>query len=128
MEIHNNPYDLNAEYVSSSSIRIVDTYSNNYAWWRLYSDGWIEQGSRVFSCGNVGNKVVYLLVPMRDTNYSILMNTTDILSGYSSGLNDHTEAAEIGFGALTTTSFRFGVNNGYGSNQMMNWCVRGYKA
>ena len=56
------------------------------------------------------------------------MNTTDILSGYSGGSNDRIEGAEIGFGALTTTSFRFGVNNGYGTDQMMNWCVRGYKA
>lgn len=94
----------------------------------MYSDNWIEQGGRVFSGGNVMDKIVQLHVEMKDVNYSINLNTTDIANGWNSGANNNVGGAEIGFGGLTTKSFKFGVNNGYYSDQMMNWVVRGYKA
>lgn len=50
-------------------ITIVETYINGTSWYRVYSDGWCEQGSYI---GVVGNQdaTVTLLKPYRDTNYA----------------------------------------------------------
>ena len=53
---------------------IVETYVNGTSWYRVYSDGWCEQGGLVTT--GTGPQTVYLLVTMNDTNYSI--SVTDV--------------------------------------------------
>ena len=51
---------------------IIDTYSdNNGNWYRVYSDGWIEQGSTTDAFSQGSSKTVTLLKPMADTFYAI---------------------------------------------------------
>lgn len=49
---------------------VVDTYKNGSSWYRVYDDGWVEQGGR----GNTTNSTttITLLKPYRDTNYSVI--------------------------------------------------------
>ncbi|MCQ2574565.1 MAG: phage tail protein [Alphaproteobacteria bacterium] len=54
------------------------TSSNNYTWYRLYSDGWIEQGGQFTTTGR--DSFVTTPIEMRDTNYQVLA-----LAYYSSG-------------------------------------------
>lgn len=49
---------------------IVETYRNGTEWYRLYADGWCEQGGYVTGTG-VGDKTAYLLKPYKDTDYTL---------------------------------------------------------
>ena len=51
------------------NIYITDTYSKDKNWYRKYSNGWVEQGGYV---SGARDATVELLVPMKDTNYTIL--------------------------------------------------------
>lgn len=54
---------------------ITETYVNGTSWYRVYSDGWCEQGGRQ-SINNNGVTVTYLK-PFKDTNYSIVISQAD---------------------------------------------------
>ena len=47
---------------------MIDSYVNGTQWYRLYSDGWLEQGGVV---GSGDNMTVILLKPYSNTDYTI---------------------------------------------------------
>lgn len=51
------------------NIHITDMYQSGQSWYRKYSNGWVEQGGYV---SGAVDATVKLLVPMKDTNYTIL--------------------------------------------------------
>ena len=51
---------------------VVESYSNGTSWYRVWSDGWCEQGG-VTPTGSNGYDTITLLKPYRDTNYSVIM-------------------------------------------------------
>ena len=49
------------------------TAQNNYTWYRLYADGWVEQGGmNSYGTGNTSNTVIPLLVPMASNRYDTI--------------------------------------------------------
>ena len=48
---------------------VVETFESGSSWYRVYDDGWVEQGGR----GSTANSTttITLLKPYRDTNYSV---------------------------------------------------------
>ena len=53
---------------------VVETYSNGTDWYRIWSDGWIEQGG--VGAITSGYGPVTLLVPFTTTNYNVLATQT----------------------------------------------------
>ena len=51
-------------------IHIIDTYVNGTSWYRIWSDGWIEQGGNSLANANTVN--ITLLKSFTNTNYSII--------------------------------------------------------
>ena len=49
---------------------VIETYSNGASWYRLYDDGWVEQGGITF---NTGISTIILLKPFLNTNYTVLL-------------------------------------------------------
>lgn len=49
---------------------IVETYSNGSSWYRVWSDGWCEQGGSEITA--VSNKTITLLKTYKDVNYKVL--------------------------------------------------------
>ena len=49
------------------------TYVNGTSWYRIWSDGWCEQGGELGS----GSSVVTFLKPFKDTNYIALISGAD---------------------------------------------------
>lgn len=52
---------------------VVDTFKSGSSWYRVYDDGWVEQGgiqSNMDSSG-IGQRTISLLKPFADTNYSV---------------------------------------------------------
>lgn len=50
-------------------IFVLETYKGDDGWYRVYSDGWCEQGG--FTTQVAGSKTITLLKPYKDTSYSI---------------------------------------------------------
>lgn len=88
------------------------TAGNNYTWYRLYNDGWTEQGGQ-----RVGNKTVSFPVAMADTNYFTLINSMFNNSGTATWF-------DLGY---IETKLVTGMTKG-GSAANYNWFVAGMSA
>ena len=94
---------------------IVETYVNGTSWYRVYSDGWCQQGG--FCTGSTSYTVTFLK-PFINTNY----NPT-VTFNYS-----HDAAImNMGCDTLTTTTMRININDGArGNSRPIFWQACGY--
>lgn len=92
---------------------IVDTYVNGASWYRVYSDGWCEQGGFV-DVGAVATTTISLLKPYIDTNYTISL--TNRYTGTSAKSAVHVTSVD-------TSSFVYWSENANGDAY---WEVKGY--
>ena len=68
-------------WATVSNAVITETYSSGTSWYRVYSDGWCEQGGRG-ATGGGNSGTINLLKAYADTNYSCLVSST---SQYDTG-------------------------------------------
>ena len=54
--------------------RLIESYKNGANWYRIYSDGWCEQG------GRATDGIINFLKPFSDTNYTICGANTNASS------------------------------------------------
>ena len=107
----------------------TETYSDeNGNWYRIYPDGWIEQGGTVIH-GAVTSYIVNLHKPMKDTNYTVMISSIDGTADDTGGLTDVVAAlsgkptSEYPYGK-TTTALRLST---YSKADMgFCWEVKGY--
>lgn len=96
---------------------ILASYTSGTSWYKKYSNGWVEQGGTFTS---LYNQDVTLIVPMKDTNYTILTSKTNIGS------------AVVIVDTVTTTSFnvlgRGQGGSGFGESVSGYWYVAGWGA
>lgn len=96
---------------------ILASYTSGTSWYKKYSNGWVEQGGTFTS---LYNQAVTLIVPMKDTNYTILTSKTSWGS------------AVIIVDTVTTTSFKvYGRGqggSGFSENVSGYWYVVGLEA
>lgn len=105
-----------ANYVNAASRGyLVESYRNGTEWYRVYSDGWIEQGGRA-SVGIDGAITVTFLRPFSDTNY--YANWISCSGASLSG------AGTRAMDTLTTTTAR--IFNGLDITMIANWMACGY--
>ena len=72
--------DLNNRSDDSGLRKLVESYVNGTSWYKIFdeiqSDGtvkkWCEQGGRGTKTSSYGYETITLLVPMADTNYTLL--------------------------------------------------------
>lgn len=111
--------DLNSKVDSSDLATIypvVETYTNGTEWYRVYSDGWVEQGGAMGT-----NSTVTLLKPMADTNYYV-----DVT--WSGGKSGNFYAGDWRIDTLTTTSFYTTATSNGANVKGSRWIVKGYGA
>lgn len=97
---------------------IVETYVNGTSWYRLYSDGWCEQGGKPVGT-NSSQISVNLLKPYKDTNYTIL-------NGFANTSGTTTRNDPIVINNITTSGFAMVIQT---SSQMyLFWQASGYIA
>ena len=101
---------------------IVETYVNGSSWYRVYSDGWCEQGGRV-QCGSGTSQSLSLLNTFADTNYNI-ETTIDITNSTSSYNCD----AFIGnkTSSAVTIYCKNGSGGALGTSYYFYWQAKGY--
>lgn len=115
-KIATTAYVKNQGYIGSANLAtchvVTETYVNGTSWYRVYDDGWVEQGGRVSS----SSQTVYFLKEFANTNYTV---TGGLIPGTTSASYEH-----LNIGSLTTTSFYY---TAYDSYQLM-WYACGYGA
>ena len=98
---------------------IIEITQNGTEWYKIWSDGWVEQGGYF---KGLYNGTVTLPIPMRDEKYTLL--TSKCTSSY--------DGSSYVINAYTRTSKSFVVNGrgqggkGYGSNATGHWYVCGW--
>lgn len=93
---------------------VVETYSNGTSWYRVYSDGWCEQGG-VYNKTASGQSTITLLKSYANTNYQVLLTPQ-----YSSNLTNMTAL----YSKATNSFIVIGNNNN--SNYYEQWQACGY--
>lgn len=103
---------------------IVETYHDDAGnWYRVYSDGWIEQGGVSPALNINAAKTINFLKPFKNNNYVCLTIGLD-WNGYlsSAGASNRGIGNAIGGVSLkTTTTFTIGNNIA-----VVNWYACGY--
>ena len=97
---------------------IVKTYRNGSDWYRVYSDGWCEQGGRTTINANT-TKTIDLLVAYADTNYYSSANGGLHLSGNMS------DWAWIN-GGNPYSKTQIKIQNFYDYSSEVQWEAKGY--
>ena len=92
---------------------IVETYVNGASWYRVYSDGWCEQGGSLMAKAGT-NTSVSLLKEYANTNYQVQLTYNQTETGATNG----TQSA---VNLKTTTSFAIGSQGGQTA-----WFAYGY--
>ena len=105
--------------ILSSDRYLIDSYQSGTSWYRIYSDGWCEQGGSVDISGNVTSQTTNLYKQYGDTNYEIFLSSSDV-SGTT------VNAVEMAWGFKTTNTFQWGRNEGYSTANTVNWTTKGF--
>lgn len=103
-------------------VRVIKTYHNGPSWYRIWSDGWCEQGNTVNVSGSTNGgtgagEVITFLVPYANTDYTIT---------FSQGNNDtdcQGSVDAVRGGSLTKTGF---IMDRYVKGARMWWETKGY--
>ena len=110
--------------VGSTAAYITETYVNGASWYRVWSDGWCEQGGIITP--NSAAQTINLLKTMANTDYTLLIHqsASKDASDTSSG-NKNTMMGYVAI-AFTLTTSSFGVQgaNENGINKL-HWSVSG---
>lgn len=75
------------------------TADNNYTWYRLYADGWVEMGGGSIDISYQTAINITLPITMADTNYTIMISQCSVSSSYA-------EATLLGGTPVSTTQIR----------------------
>lgn len=118
--LYDNKFNV-TEFSLTSGKFVVETFQSGKSWYRVWSDGWCEQGG-VTSTYNTSIETISLLKTMKDTNYLIMfseyLNSSDTGGGSASPILSNYPTD------VTTTSFIISKSSGY----YIGWKVEGYIA
>lgn len=97
----------------------LPTAENNYSWYRLYNDGFVEQGGKQ-SIADAANVNVTFLIPMADTGYSF----TSGQMTYNQSNNTYTN----GWALTSYSEVGFTIHSATNGTNMFSWQVCGMAA
>lgn len=98
---------------------VVESYRNGTEWYRVWSDGWIEQGGSITTALQDTTITVTLLKVMADTNYQI----------YATKLMSSSPHANVAAGEKTVEKFKVSVGSSYQyGSTCVEWLVIGQGA
>ena len=95
--------------------RITETYVNGTSWYRVYSDGWIEQGGQI-DCAKNASVTVTFLKAYTNTNYNV--------TGMSHFFN--ADKYDVGPTLTDRTTTTMNLGNMWDSTVTFQWRTAGY--
>lgn len=97
---------------------VIETYQNGTSWYRIWSDGWCEQGGKLNIAQEAASTLITLLKPYRDTVYYPIVCITDWVATWQ---------AEPNARAIVRTNSSFSIQSGGNKNPSnMVWQACGY--
>lgn len=98
---------------------VIESWSNGTEWYRVYADGWCEQGGFCVMTATV--TTITFKKPFRDTNYTIL--------GIKARGNE-TNSRTVNFSNLTLNTVNVSIpyQNGLATDYNVSWEAKGYIA
>lgn len=119
--------EVATEINNLSRAYIVETYSNGTDWYRIWSDGWCEQGGFKTSTG-----FITFLVPFTDNNFNFVFSRhynskTAAQTSDTNSATRNTVATSTQYGATDGTGVYIGVATENGCDGY-KWIACGYKA
>ena len=100
---------------------IIKEYQEGTEWYRIWSDGYLEQGGEFYNNAEVENTISFF-IPFKDTNYFV-----DRIVGIDSSHNNTAKVSRLTLHGLTTSSFKAYTYNDAGLNRF-RWHAFGYIA
>lgn len=97
---------------------VVETYSNGTSWYRVWSDGWCEQGGRA-QLNEISTTTITLLKSYSSMNYSV--NAVSITASTASDTECGLQCTPITVSQITLTAHYLNPNN-----QTACWEAKGY--
>lgn len=98
---------------------VTTTYRSGTEWYRVWSDGWIEQGGKMSASEGYTEQTVTFKKAFTSTNYSVFKaNSTSNSGGDRVWLS--------GFGVLSKSTTNFTHRYHYGGACTMDWYACGY--
>ncbi len=91
--------------------------SNNYTWYNVYADGWVEQGG-IYKMTALNYAVYDLVIQMLDPNYNLVATFNDLNASDA-------DLRPVMTGGYTATTFKAKATEA-GTNSYFNWQVSGY--
>lgn len=105
--------------ISNGQRQLIVAYKEGTQWYNIYSDGWIEQGGEFYNNTAINNNVD-LLVPFRDTSY-----TVDKIMGVDGMYTATATVENFATWNYTTSSFTARTYSSAGLNRF-RWFAKGY--
>ena len=99
---------------------LTETYSSGTSWYRIWSNGWCEQGGRTSSSAGSTARTVTLLHKYTNANYSLMLTG---MTGGSSG-NPHFNV----FQCTSITATNFTALAECSESLVLGWRAAGWKA
>lgn len=107
---------------------VVETYKNGSSWYRIYDDGWVEQGGKVTTSASASSKsyaeITYLVPFNSDNNYYFGVENKandEQTSLYIAGIYSHSSTS------ISITSKYLSGNFGAAGQVTYTWYACGYK-
>lgn len=126
VDIDNIATDLNSkadkDLSNVTKPYVVEMGDNSAGWWKIYSNGWVEQGGEISGDGTYIQKTKTLPIEMANANYTLNFS----VAGISNLIGDTNSASNR---AMYAGRYYNKKNVSFDHSSMMdiNWTVRGYK-
>lgn len=77
------PYDSKTVTIvnQSHNAHIIETYQNEHSWYRIWSDGFVEQGGIISNMGVNSYRDITLLKTYKDMNFSVIASFRTVYTG-----------------------------------------------
>jgi SAM-dependent methyltransferase len=96
---------------------IVETYKNGTSWYRVYSDGWCEQGGKYTVTASYGYYTINLLKSYLNTEYNIQL---------TAGLTSYDRSILYSIPSVTSSSFQMYFSGSASDTHTGDWQTCGY--
>ena len=71
-DLFNGKMDRDLSNISSNIHFVTETYQNEHSWYRVWSDGFVEQGGIILTMGVNSYRDITLLKPYEDVKFSVI--------------------------------------------------------
>lgn len=110
----------NSKVDKAGNAWVVESYRNDTEWYRVWSDGWLEQGGR-YQAPSTGIMTITFLKPFTDANYTLSTQTGDPVD--SNWYSNAASAREFQAGQYATTHFKKFMSGKNTDEISLSYCV-----